>query len=273
MVIRVAIGDFMEQKKIILYHETINKIGGIETWLYNMSVQLGECYDITILYVNGDVDQIDRLKKIGRVKKYNESKKYECDVFVNSTQWRDTPKNISWKKYVAMLHCDYGHFKESLKLTLNPDADIFVCVSSAAKDGLLKKFDVGNRPVYVIENILNKNMSKLRLISATRMAPEKGYERMLKLCEALKKSNIDFEWKVYTDFVRKTPYPELICLPSKLDIIEDIVKSDYLVQLSDSEGRCYSVLEALQNKIPVLVTDIPSFSELVKDGYNGYKFD
>ena len=116
-------------------------------------------------------------------------------------------------------------------------------------------------------------MSKLRLISATRMAPEKGYERMLKLCEALKKSNIDFEWKVYTDYVRKTPYPELICLPSKLDIIEDIVKSDYLVQLSDSEGRCYSVLEALQNKIPVLVTDIPSFSELVKDGYNGYKFD
>ena len=46
------------------------------------------------------------------------------------------------------------------------------------------------------------------------------------------------------------------------DILKDIAKADYLVQLSDCEAFCYSVVEALTVGTPVIVTDLPVFKEL-----------
>lgn len=51
-------------------------------------------------------------------------------------------------------------------------------------------------------------------------------------------------------------------LSPKLDIQNEIVKADFLIQLSDNEGYCYSVIEALTNGIPVIVTPVPVFKEL-----------
>ena len=51
-------------------------------------------------------------------------------------------------------------------------------------------------------------------------------------------------------------------LSPKLDIQNEIVKADFLIQLSDNEGYCYSVIEALTNNIPVIVTPVPVFKEL-----------
>lgn len=56
-----------------------------------------------------------------------------------------------------------------------------------------------------------------------------------------------------------------------MDIIDYIANADYLVQLSDNEGYCYSVIEALTAGVPVLVTPCPVFDELqIKDGEHGY---
>lgn len=51
-------------------------------------------------------------------------------------------------------------------------------------------------------------------------------------------------------------------LSPKLDIQNEIIKADFLIQLSDNEGYCYSVIEALTNNIPVIVTPVPVFKEL-----------
>jgi len=48
----------------------------------------------------------------------------------------------------------------------------------------------------------------------------------------------------------------------KLNIIDDIAQADFLVQLSDNEGYCYSIVEALNLHIPVVVTPIPVFKEI-----------
>ena len=50
-----------------------------------------------------------------------------------------------------------------------------------------------------------------------------------------------------------------------------ICGSDYLVQLSDGEGYCYAVHEALADGTAVIVTDIDAFKEIIQNGYNGYK--
>ena len=44
-----------------------------------------------------------------------------------------------------------------------------------------------------------------------------------------------------------------------------------MVQLSESEGYCRAVHEALMIGAPVIVCDIPIFHDVVKNGVNGYR--
>lgn len=56
-----------------------------------------------------------------------------------------------------------------------------------------------------------------------------------------------------------------------LDIRNYIAEADYLVQLSDSEGFCYSIVEALELGIPVLTTPITVLDEIgFKENKHGY---
>lgn len=48
---------------------------------------------------------------------------------------------------------------------------------------------------------------------------------------------------------------------------------DYLVQLSDTEGCPYVLLEALQAKTPVITTNYPSAKELITQGKTGHILD
>jgi len=50
----------------------------------------------------------------------------------------------------------------------------------------------------------------------------------------------------------------------------EINKSDYLVQLSDTEGFAYSVYEAMQVKTPCIITPFASGNEQIKNKVNGY---
>lgn len=59
----------------------------------------------------------------------------------------------------------------------------------------------------------------------------------------------------------------------KEDVSKEVAQSDYLVQLSDSEGFPYSTYEALQQLTTVIVTDFPSAKEQVKEGVNGWILD
>ena len=61
----------------LFYYKDINSIGGIETFFYNLAQKYGGKYDITILYQTGDPEQIKRLSKLVRVKKYREGERGE----------------------------------------------------------------------------------------------------------------------------------------------------------------------------------------------------
>ena len=103
---------------------------------------------------------------------------------------------------------------------------------------------------------------------------EKGKARIIKLAEALEAKEIPNRWELFTDDRNMIEKKGIIYRRPKLDIIDDIADSDYLVQLSDSEAFCYSVVEALSVGTPVIVTDCPVFKEIgVKDGVNGFVLD
>ena len=104
--------------------------------------------------------------------------------------------------------------------------------------------------------------NKLHLISATRLTKEKGLARMQKLASMLDNAKIDYEWVVFTNKQRQFIGNKVVYNDPKLDIIEEIAKADYLVQLSDCESYCYSVVESLMVGTKVIATDLPVFKEL-----------
>jgi len=125
-----------------------------------------------------------------------------------------------------------------------------------------------------------KYYNKLSFITLSRFSREKGFERILSMAEKMK--GLDYVWNIYGDTstaYAKNIIPKLnrykqikVCgVTSKP--LEEIVKHDYLIQLSDTEGFPYSVYESLQCLTPVISTDYPSVHELIKNGKNGFIFD
>lgn len=267
-----------KQKKIIIYHDYMHCIGGIESWVYYLTEHLHKYYDITFLFSCGSTKQIERINKYVKIEHIDRDKTYECDIFLIASNWTAFPSNIKYKKCIAVVHSDYKYYNDQLKcsIPLQKKASEYVCVSQKASDSLNELF--GN-PGVVIENILGNKVKTnkiLHLVSFTRLSEEKGYDRMCKFIEILKKNNIKFDWKIFSDIegknLEKINCPEVIFMQPTLDIYDYVVDADYVVQLSDTEAFCYTVHESLQYGTPVIVTDIDGFKDVVKDGYNGYKF-
>lgn len=239
----------------VFYFKSINSVGGVETFLY----YLAQKYDFTFYYKVGDPEQIKRLSNFIKVRKYKEPIK--CDNFFCNY---GLDIEVDAKNKYHLIHCDYK------QMWFNPiqyDGFKYIGVSKLACDSFTeltgKDAEVIYNPIY-IKNKPNKKKKdgKLHLISATRLTREKGLKRMQHLGYLLDKAGIDYEWKIYTNRVRGAIGGKANYLPTKLDILEDIANSDYLVQLSDCEAYCYSVVEALKVGTPVIVTDLPVYKEL-----------
>lgn len=76
---------------------------------------------------------------------------------------------------------------------------------------------------------------------------------------------------VFTNDKKAIDNPNIIYRNPSLDITSYINDADFLVQLSDSEAYCYSVVESLLLGKPVIVTDLPIYNELGLDDTNSIK--
>lgn len=243
--------------------KSIGEIGGIETFLYYLS-KLYKNYDMTIVYDYANREQLARLKKNVKCIKFN-GQEIECEkAFFNYNL--DIINKVKAKEYYQIIHGDY----KATGIQCNTNAKItkYLAVSKIAGESFYK--ETGIKPE-VIYNPLNIDKPKkiLKLISATRLTNEKGYNRMIKLAKEFSDKKIPFEWHVFTNksdidsdfFIARKP---------KLNIINDIAEADYLVQLSDSEGYCYSIVEAMSVGTPVICTNIPVLKEIGVNKNNSY---
>lgn len=154
------------------------------------------------------------------------------------------------------------------RYVLPKDNDIQVPVSEV----VARSFTSDLRNYEVINNLTapQKVKEPLMLVSAQRLnTAEKGKSRIEKLAKLLRDKQIPFIWLLFSD-------GSLICdgvvnLKPTLDIAPYIKKADYLVQLSDAEGFCYSIVEALELGTAVITTPIEVLDEIgFKDKENGY---
>lgn len=256
--------------KNVFYFKKINSIGGCESWFYYLS----KLYkNMIIYYREGNSEQIKRFAKNVEVHKYKEGEIINCDNFF-CCYGPDIINNVNAKMYAHVIHCDYKQVWFSP--ILNPKFNKYIAVSKLAGESFKEltgiDYELIYNPVAIDQSKVEKyNDGKLHLISATRLTKEKGKERMQKLAKMLEDAGIDYIWEVYTNKTREIIGKNVIYKEPKINIIPEIAKADYLVQLSDCEAFCYSITESLMVGTPVIVTDLPVLKELgVRHGFEGY---
>lgn len=253
--------------KIILYISQFNKIGGVERFVLNFIKRFP---DTVLLYDEGDRD-------IGQKIKWNQL--YTCDIFISASAWgRSAFDNIEAKCYVQIVHADYKvvldgwnfQYKKHNKTTHH------ICVSELVKKSFEEVTQYKCNAVFYnfVDNDLMPTVKPkndiLKLVTISRISKEKGFERMI---EFAKKIPVPHTWEVWGDdrsgyakeIVKNFNFKGITNEPHK-----EILKADYLVQLSDSEGNSCVINEALQMQTPVLITPFPSGFEQVESGKNGY---
>ena len=244
-------------------------------------------YDITFLYEIGDQDKVDELAQYCKVIKFKGNMKpIDTDVCIYSSAWGTRPeKYINASKYIQVCHADYEQAIKDwdFKYIKLPKVTEHVSVGQNVADALKRMYGYDSTVIYNLLDNEIKTEKVLRLIAASRISREKGFERIIKMAKLLKDSKKPFVWFIYGD-ITQTQYqkniveqlrhiPEVIFLGAKIGIESFVADADYLVQLSDSEGFCYSIYEALQVGTAVIATDFASAKEQVTDGMNGYIVD
>lgn len=251
----------------VFYFRDINVIGGIETFFYQLGLKYGKDFDITVYYRTGNPQQVEKLSKVVRVKRYRDGQTIRCKrAFLCFSL--DIIDHVEAEEYYQMLHGDYSAIK--VFPDRNPKIEKRVAVSQVVRDSY-RDYIGDNSVVCYNPYTPVKPRKVLRLISATRLTAEKGYNRMVTLAEYLDKAGIPFTWDIYTDSNKPFDNPSVSFRKPRLDILDFIADADYLVQLSDTEGYCYTIVEALCAGTPVIVTGFKAAHEIgVINGVNGW---
>lgn len=260
----------MVQSKNVFYVSNFNTIGGVETYIFELARKYKD-YDITIIYKTGSSEQIKRLKKYVRVIRYNGEKIKCVKAFFNYET--DIIDNIEAKEYIQIIHAMFK--TQGIRPVINKKITRYLCVSESAgrewEELTGFKPTLCRNPLQIIEE---EKKPVLYLISATRLTPEKGRNRMIRLAEELDKVGIKYIWLIFTNDTNAINNPNVVYMKPRLDIrpyIASIKGIGYGVQLSNCEGDCYFTRECEALGVPIICTPIPSFKEQgLVEGKNCY---
>ncbi len=284
--------------KIVFYNKTLIS-GGIEKCIEILSKYIYNKYELEVVYVEDsilDPNVVKLISKYAKVYKIEDGMQINCDICIWCYQYIDydrLKRIIHADKYISWLHSmprilpNYILDNEEF---LDTCSDI-ICVSEAVKNNLNLK-----KEGQVIHNFIDPDIKllalesnpladistdTLKLVMVSRLSRGKGFDRLVYLCQSLKKANIKFKVTIVGKGRSKESE-----IRNNLEVFEEvefigyrdnphpyIVNSDYLVQLSDEESWCNSITESKILGVPVVVTNFESASEQIIDGENGIVVD
>lgn len=268
--------------RIILYQAQQNEVGGIETFNLNFCKRMSKYYDI--VFVADKCDPVQKMKLEQYVPVYLfDNQMFEADVVIFSSAWGMRPEaNFIADRYIQMVHADFAgiekhwnfHYKKLDKVTEHYGGGENIAKTFKEKYGI----ECGVIP-YLLDNEVEIK-PVLHLISTTRIAKEKGIERIVVMAKKLKELGYKFNWNVWGSgfdegYVKRMQkslenVPEVSFKGLGRDLASYVADADYLVQLSDTEGYAFSIYESLSYNTPVIATAFPNAYEQIKDGKNGY---
>lgn len=203
-------------------------------------------------------------------------------------------------KKMTWVHIDlytYDHNSRIFKTLKNnikcySAFDKIICVSNDVKNMFIKKFgdfQAISVQYNVLDDELIRSLSRekcdlpektgVRLVTVGRLVHQKGYDRLLNICERLKQDNLKFELVIVGDGVEKS---NLVNQRDRLGLKNDVMflgyqsnpykyinNSDVFVCSSRAEGFSTVATEALILGKPIVTTDCAGMHELLDNGEYG----
>ena len=272
-------------KRVIIHQRYLYKIGGIETANRQIAKVFAD-HNITFLFNTADQNQLLELSKTCDVALDDGFQQYEADILIlaNYDSANVIINRVNARKVYQFIHADFKNLTKmpmwkNFSWTPHPKVDKILAVSKTAQKGLRETFGVNS---IVVPNILAPpSHDRLVFVVLSRASKEKGIDRILKLVNLMDAAGKDFvvflcstlEQLSQAEQDKIKASSRIITITPTLYSQEILRCADYLIQLSLNESYCYSVREALQMQVPVIVSRIPEFEKLVKDGKNGYFLD
>lgn len=271
-------------KKVMVYHDLLYVIGGIETALYNLAKAYKDRH-IKFVFGEANAEQALRLAEFCEVELDEHGKTYETDVLILASYncYPHIKGRVKAAKIYQQTHADWAALKKmplwyNYEWIVDKDVDKVLAVSDTAQRGLKTAF---KKPIdsALVPNILcTPEKSEFKVfLTLSRLTAEKGADLMIKMIDEFHKANKPFLWLIASTHLSISKIDKALAKDKSVIFIEPSVdnvgllsKVDYLVQLSKNESYCYSVHEALQAGTPVIGTRIPEITKVVKQGVNGY---
>lgn len=258
----------------IIYMPNISALGGIETYVYEM-VKKYKDLDIAVVSKHCDSKQAQRIRKYCKLY-IHKNEIIKCDVAIINYDTSIIPFIVEGAKIYETIHGDYSN--RAIYNFLPPTDDRITGYIAITKylQGKVKELINKDNVIMSYNPLTIENNGKpLILVSATRLHKNKGLKRMQALMQALDRRRINYIWYIFTGDIQDSnnllTSPNVIILPSRLDVYRWIDQADYVVLLSDSEALSYTINEGLYRNIPVIVTPLPYLKEIgVEHGKNAY---
>lgn len=258
--------------KNIFYFKKINRIGGTEQFLYEIAKKYHD-HDITVIYDEADIQQLNRLRKYIRCQKKIPNEKIKCErAFFNFNIDIIDDVESTENYYAFISHANYEElgYKPPIE---HPKLTHFIGVSQFATDKLNEygeKLGLNIQAECCYDPMTLEPVKKVPiLVSACRLDDKvKGGERTLKLIEALDRycaeHNRQYLWLIFTN---KTSFPlptnNAVYMKPRTDVRPYIAMADWVLQLSnDMETFCYTTNEANGYGVPIVITPLSVYKEL-----------
>jgi len=263
---------------LLIYEHAIPKIGGNTTSLTNFVKHMHKYYNITVLYKNCDIYRLQQLKKYAKCIKYR-NQNFNTDMLIWNSSWGNYPTTItSKKKPIQLLHANYEEVYKmcGFKYTKPSIPTEHIAVSKHVSEVFERMYNIPSKVMYNMLDPDIKVEQVLRLITCSRLTPQKGLNRIIKFAKELKQRNKKFIWFIYGDgndvssIDRIKDIPEIVLMPISFELTSYLADADYMIHLSDTEGDPYCTKEALQVNTPCITTNYPATYEQIEDGVNGY---
>lgn len=259
--------------RVGIYTKIVREVSGVQTFEKNFLAFLSNFPEIETLYVfdAGRRSVVRHFASFADEAERNEGQPIDVDLLFCSSLER-CHHNIRAKKTCQIYHTSLSEWN------LNPTkgVDYHIAVGSAVARDLVENF---NEDAIELPNIIfctERKQRAVRLLTASRIARGKGFDRMQELAKAL---DFPFVWEVYGSGRRMfelrakdrfDDVDEVVFMGERRNILPHVFASDFVVQLSDNEGFCYTVNEALSVGKPVVVTNWEGVEKYVSHGKNGY---
>lgn len=267
--------------KVVLYCSYLADYGGIETATENLVRKYGKKINMELVINSTSQFNLLHLSQYVNVVKDEggalEFSKDDILILVNYDTGAIIPRITKWPKKIYQqnhavwdklpgLHFNqYVDHKDKINAVLS--------VSDEARRGLKARYGVDS---VFVPNVASKPDEAVIFGFFSRSSAEKGFDTIAPAIKKFREYGKPFYFLVSTTLASSQQLdavrfePEVIMLQGSIKSRGLIHCVDYLWQLSTTESMGLSVYEALLSGVPVIASKIPTFTEIIEHGKNGY---